>query len=169
MKKVPGLWTGLGVRLPVLFVRFSSWTPSGHVSRVAPPPLRSRSIGRLMVSFSEVPMLRGSDSLVDKAPGSYPGLRGSNPHPARSVFILDPAQSRVLSWLLLLCGQGPLRDGSLGLMKRRESVAAIALWIRRQDRILGCGVRIPILPGQFSSLTPLGHVPPRLRPLYFVQ
>ena len=63
-----------------------------------------------MSGSDEAPGVSGSDSLVDKVPGSYPGLRGSNPHPARSVFILDPAQSRVLGRLLLLCDQGPLRD-----------------------------------------------------------
>ena len=33
----------------------------------------------------------------------------------------------------------------MGLAKTLTPVAAIALWIRCQDRILGCGVRIPSL------------------------
>ena len=37
-------------------------------------------------------------------------------------------------------------------------VAAMGLWIRCQGHILGYGVRIPVLPRQFSSLTSLGHV-----------
>ena len=111
-----------------------------------------------MTGSNKAPAVRGGDSLVDKVPGSYPGLWGSNPRPAGPVFILDPTQSRVLSWLLLLCGQGPLGDKWLGLAKLLTYAAAIALWIRCQDRILGCGVRIPVLPSQFSSLTPLSHV-----------
>ena len=63
-----------------------------------------------MTGSNKAPAVRGSDSLVDKVPGSYPGVRGSNPRPAAPVFILDPTRSRVLSWLLLLCGQGQLRD-----------------------------------------------------------
>ena len=51
--------------------------------------------------FAEDTDIRGDDSLVGKLPGSYPGLRGSNPRPAAPVFIPDPTRSRVLSWLLV--------------------------------------------------------------------
>ena len=73
---------GSGVRIPVLPLRFSFLTPSGHVSRVAPPPLRSMSIEGQITGSDQAPGIGGSDSLVDKVSGLYPGLRGSNPHPA---------------------------------------------------------------------------------------
>ena len=57
-----------------------------------------------MTGSNKAQAVRGSGGLMDKVPGSYPGVRGSNPHPAATVFTLDPTQSRALSWLLLLCG-----------------------------------------------------------------